>query len=116
MSIEVGGVNPLHNLTPVNAPSAAQTSANPEVTAADDDTDAVSLDTMPASPPPEVMQAISDASSAFDRLQDAGQQLHFSVDAPTRRLTVEVHDLDGNVQGTVSASQVLEVAGGASLS
>jgi hypothetical protein len=76
---------------------------------------AVTVDTFPASPPPEVMDAIAVATQAADRLAADGQALHFQVDPPTGKVTIEVHDLQGNVQSTVSPSKALDIAGGGTL-
>jgi hypothetical protein len=66
-------------------------------------------------PPLEVTQAIGAASAAYEALHATGQQLHFTVDRPTGALEVELRDLDGNALSTISASEVLRIAGGKSL-
>ena len=75
----------------------------------------VTVDTMPSSPPPEVLDAIATASDSFDRLSAANRRLHFGIDQPGGRVTVQVHDTEGNVLGTLSPSQALEVAAGGTL-
>jgi hypothetical protein len=76
---------------------------------------AVTLDTIPSSPPPEVLDAIGMAAQAPDRLAAAGQALHFRIDARTGKVTIEVHDLDGNLQATLQPSEVLDIADGGSV-
>lgn len=70
---------------------------------------------IPASPPPEVLDAIGTAADAYDRLNDGGRQLHFETDPATGRLSIQVLDLDGNVTATLPPSKVLDLADGASL-
>jgi len=73
---------------------------------------AVALDTIPASPPPEVLAAIGTASQAYDRLAASGRQLHFGIDQSSGKVVVELQDLSGNVLSTLSPSQALDIAGG----
>ncbi|HTW11263.1 MAG TPA: hypothetical protein VME01_00855 [Solirubrobacteraceae bacterium] len=70
---------------------------------------------MPPSPPPEVEEAISVASQAYEELSATGQQVHFEIDAPNRAVDVELRDLHGNPLSTISASEALRIAGGGSL-
>jgi hypothetical protein len=67
---------------------------------------------VPPTPPPEVAQAISVASHAYEELTATGQQLHFEVDDPDGTVAVEVQDLAGNQLSTISASEALRIAGG----
>jgi hypothetical protein len=75
----------------------------------------VTDDTIPASPPPEVMDAIATAMGAADRLAASGREMSFHPDPPTGKVTVAVHDLQGNLISTVSPSKVLDVADGGSV-
>ena len=77
--------------------------------------ESVTVDTMPSSPPPEVLDAIASASDSFDRLAAVDRRLHFHIEQPAGRVTVQVHDTQGNVLGTLSPSQALEVAAGGTL-
>ena len=77
--------------------------------------DTVTVDTIPASPPPEVQAAMGVAAQAYDSLQASGKGLHFKVDEATGKLTVEVHDVHGNLLFQVPASTALDVAAGGSL-
>lgn len=70
---------------------------------------------IPAVPPPEVLDAVGAAGAAYDRLRSGGRQLHFATDPVTGRLSIEVHDLDGNVLTTLPPSRVLDLAAGGSL-
>jgi predicted phage gp36 major capsid-like protein len=77
--------------------------------------DAVSVDTMPASPPPEVHEAIGVAAQSYERLQASGHELGFAIDPTTRKVVTEVRDTQGNLLWTAPASKALEVAAGAPL-
>jgi hypothetical protein len=76
---------------------------------------AVTLDTIPASPPLEVMDAIAGALHASERLAASGRELRFERDPPTGKVTIAVHDLQGNLLSTVPPSKALDVADGASV-
>jgi hypothetical protein len=101
---------------PAGAMPAART-ANPQPGAFDAVLSArqAALDAIPASPPPEVLDATGVAARAYDRLAAAGRQLHFETNAQTGHLSVQVLDSKNNVLGTVSASKLLELAAGGSL-
>jgi hypothetical protein len=74
--------------------------------------DSVTVDTMPASPPPEVLDAIDVAARAADRLAQSGRRLQFTVDPPTGKVAVQVTDHSGNVLGALTGAQALAVASG----
>lgn len=76
---------------------------------------AVSVDTFPASPPSEVHDAIAVAAQSYKQLAKQNREMQFRIDDATGKLTVEVHDLKGNLLFTVPSSKALEVAGGGSL-
>jgi hypothetical protein len=80
--------------------------------------EAVTVDvsnSIPASPPAEVLDAMGTAAQAADRLATQDRALSFSVDAATGKVTVAVHDTNGNVLFTVPGSKALDIAGGGSL-
>ena len=78
-------------------------------------TDPVIVDAIPASPPDEVYDAIGVANQAYHDLQAGGSEMRFKVNEATGKLSVEVHDVHGNLLFTVPASTVLDVASGGSL-
>jgi hypothetical protein len=84
--------------------------ARPGTAAPQPPNEAVTVDAVPAAPPPEVLEAISAAASAYDRLAAGGVQLHFHLDDHTGKVTTQVYDRYGTVLGTLSPSQVLDVA------
>jgi uncharacterized FlaG/YvyC family protein len=75
---------------------------------------AVTVDTLPASPPDSVLEEMFAASRVANNLHEQGRELHFE---PTGNghVVVQVRDLDGNVIRTIPAGKALDVAAGASL-
>lgn len=73
------------------------------------------LDITPASPPPEVHDAIAVAAQAAERLTQSGRALRFDTDG-VGRVTVQVTDASGTVLHTISGVQALAIASGAPLS
>jgi hypothetical protein len=71
---------------------------------------AVTADTIPSSPPPELRAEMLAAQRAVQDMHDRGRELHF--DMAEGRLRIEMRDLDGNVLKTIPPSTALEIAGG----
>jgi hypothetical protein len=74
-----------------------------------------SLDTVPASPPPEVLEQMASAARTHEALRAQGRELRFARDEQSGRTRIEVRDRAGNVLRTLSPAQALEVAAGAPL-
>ena len=72
---------------------------------------AVTVDTLPASPPDSVLEEMFAASKAADTLHEQGRELHFEV-VGNGRVVVHVRDLDGNVIRTIPPARALEIAAG----
>ena len=111
MSFDIGSVG----RTPAAAPAANRSRPTAAPSPAVHDADTVTVDTIPASPPDEVHDAIGVANQAYQNLKASGSELRFKVNEETGKLSVEVHDVHGNLMFTVPASTVLDVASGASL-
>jgi flagellar protein FlaG len=75
---------------------------------------AVTVDTLPASPPEHVLEEMHAASQVADTLHDQGRELHFET-VGSGRVVVQVRDLDGNVIRTIPPAAALDVAAGAPL-
>jgi flagellar protein FlaG len=75
---------------------------------------AVNVSTLPASPPPAVLEDMHVAARVAEELRAQQRELHFEVQS-NGRVAVQVRDLDGNVIRTIPAARALEVAGGAPL-
>jgi beta-lactamase class A len=109
-------INSMSSPTPIGATPRTSSSTRPAQAAGVRETgDAVTVDAIPASPPAEVLDAMTTAAQAADRLQSSGRALRFSVDPPTGRVSAQLTDLDGNPLSDVSPSTVLAVASGESL-
>lgn len=70
---------------------------------------------IPASPPPEVLDAMGTAAQSYDRLSAADRGLSFKIDDRTGKVIVAVHNNAGQVLFTVPGSKALDIASGASL-
>jgi flagellar protein FlaG len=81
----------------------------------EDGSAAVTVDTIPAGPPPEVLDAMSVAAQAYERLAAEDRHMRFMIDERTGHFEIEVHDLRGNVLFTVPPSKALDVASGGAL-
>jgi putative hemolysin len=112
MRYDIGSVG----RTPAPAPSRTARASVPAPAQAADAADTVTVDTIPASPPEEVHDAIGVANQAYHNLQAQGSELRFKVNESTGKLTIEVHDIHGNLMFTVPASTVLDVVAGQPLS
>ena len=110
MSFELSALNPNRpwHAQPAGAASPAAPSAagarpvRPEA--------AATVDTFPASPPPELRAEILAAQQAVQDMHDRGRELHFEM--AEGRLRIELRDLDGNVLRTIPGSEALEIASG----
>jgi hypothetical protein len=110
MSIDIASVG----RTPATPLSATPAAAKPAA-AVSHPADPVTVDMIPSSPPPEVHEAMGVAANAYDNLQAGGRQMRFKVNEATGRLSVEIHDIHGNLLFTVPSSKALDVAAGGSL-
>lgn len=112
MSYDIGSVG----RTPAPVPSRTARTSAPAPAQAAHAVDTVTVDTIPASPPPEIHDAIGVANQAYHNLKADGSEMRFKINESTGKLTVEVHDVHGNLLFTVPASTVLDVASGQPLS
>lgn len=105
--------------------SAASPTTSPDVTTTDEAAVTVqigsasavagtSATSMPDSPPPSVLQAISAASDAYERLAAAGQHVSFSTDPQTGELHAALESDDGSTE-SISGSEAIALAQGESL-
>jgi hypothetical protein len=70
----------------------------------------VHSDDIPASPPPEVLEAIARAHEAYERLEAAGQHVHFNLNEVSGRLVCELTDASGTPLRRLSPRAVLDLA------
>jgi hypothetical protein len=108
MSLEIG---PLSRFTPTSSPRAARPVADGfahELARADS-----ARVSMPATPPPEVLDEVGAAAQRAEQLAAADRELHFRHCEQTGRVVVDVRDLAGTVLRTIQGSEALEVMAGA---
>lgn len=96
-------------------PAAPATGTDKPQAANRKDVDAVQVDMIPSSPPPELHDEIDAAAKRVDELRAEGRELHFSFDHKTQRVQIEVRDLNGKVLRTIPPSVALSVAAGEKL-
>ena len=65
---------------------------------------------LPVSPPAEVMRDVEAAARRAEWMREQGHELHFEVDPSTRRVRVEVRNLEGEVIRVVPPSEGLALA------
>jgi hypothetical protein len=106
MSFDLSAVNPIR---PAVQPARTSAGAIRGATTAPAIPGAT-VDTLPASPPPEVRAEMLAAQRAVRELYERGRELHFEM--ADGRLRIELRDLDGNVLKTIPPSAALEIAGG----
>jgi flagellar protein FlaG len=72
--------------------------------------DAVGVDVagVPPSPPPEVMGAVAAAADHAEWLRRHDREIRFHVDDATRRVQVEVRDLNGRLIREIPPSEALD--------
>ena len=102
----ISGIDRAPRVTPEPRPRTAPTG-----TAAP----AVTVDTLPAVPPPEVLEQVAEAAEIAERLREMGRQLHFEPGGPNGRIIIEVRDLEGRVVRTVPPAESLAIATGSPL-
>ena len=66
----------------------------------------------PEWPPRRVWREVDEAALVWEDLQAQGCELHFEIDEDSGRLIIEMRELDGEVLGPVSPSEVLKIASG----
>ena len=98
------------------AAAAASSGASPAMVSAVVMSDEpVTVDTIPAVPPSEVLDAVRAASATYDTLAGAGHHVHFTTDPHTGRVVIQVLNRAGNAVGTLSPGAALHAAAGGEL-
>jgi hypothetical protein len=70
----------------------------------------ISLETIPSSPPPEVLAQIALAAQTYDGLGARGYDLHFAHDPASGRTNIEVRDASGALLRTLSPTEAIDLA------
>jgi hypothetical protein len=92
----------------------AQRNSGPRPAASAQPAAAVTVDTLPASPPDSVLEEMFAAARVAEHLYEQARELHFEP-VGDGRVMVQVRDLDGNVIRTIPPSMALDVAAGGPL-
>ena len=92
----------------------AQRASAPKAAAPAQPGAAVTVDTLPASPPDSVLEEMFAASRVAQTLHEQKRELHFQP-IGEGRVVVQVRDLDGNVIRTIPPAKALDVAAGGPL-
>ena len=74
--------------------------------------DSVTIDSLPGSPPAEALREVEAAARRYDWLRENGRELRFTVDEETRRVRIEVRDLEGRLLREIPPSQALDAISG----
>jgi len=113
--MEISSTPPPAALTaviPVAAPTRASQLRGTSPTAPTDDVGATT-DTIPASPPDEVLQAMGAAAQTYDQLAAQNKQVGFQSSADGSRVQVVVKDLSGNaISSPLPPSHVFNILDG----
>lgn len=72
--------------------------------------EAVSIETIPSAPPPDVLDEITSAAGAYATLQSQGLSVRYSYDAGSRRASAELVDAEGGLVRSLTASEALALA------
>jgi uncharacterized FlaG/YvyC family protein len=95
----------------VERSSQAQRTSSVQAPASSEPVAAVTVDTLPASPPEHLLEEMHDAARVADMLRAQQRELHFEA-VGSGRVVVQVRDLDGNVIRTIPPVGALDVAAG----
>ncbi|MGH2914272.1 MAG: hypothetical protein ACRDMX_04715 [Solirubrobacteraceae bacterium] len=69
--------------------------------------------TVPDSPPEEVLDAIAVAGDVYERLRASGRQVRFELEPDTGWLRASLRDESGRVLARLTAGDVIDLATGA---
>jgi hypothetical protein len=75
--------------------------------------EATKVNTLPSSPPDEVLEQMHEAAQVAEQLRAHDRELHFQSEGG--RVAVQLRSLDGSVVRTLSPSEALDVASGEGL-
>lgn len=76
---------------------------------------AVSVQALPSSPPPEVLEQMASAAERYDELTAQGREMRFARDEQSGRTRIELRDREGHLMKMLSPAEALDVAAGGPL-
>jgi hypothetical protein len=109
-AIQGSGAVGAAQLNPTDRPARSARAAGPQKPSAA--SPAASLDAMPSSPPPEVLEQMAHAQRTFEQLAAQGHSVQFGHDS-AGRAAVEVRDGDGRLVQSMSLAEAVDLAAGA---
>jgi FlaG protein len=74
--------------------------------------DAADISVIPETPPPDALREVDRAAERAEELWHDKRELHFAMDEDSKRVIVQVRDLDGRVIRTIPPSEALDVLSG----
>ncbi|MGH2873434.1 MAG: hypothetical protein ACRDL5_13365 [Solirubrobacteraceae bacterium] len=72
-------------------------------------------ETVPATPPVEVLDAVALAATVYERLLEDDREVRFDLDPLTGTLVISLRETSGRRLAALSASDVIDLAAGGSL-
>jgi uncharacterized FlaG/YvyC family protein len=111
--VAVPATSSVDPVAPVTAPDAVKPAAA-EVDHKHKFEDTI-FDDVPPAPTAEAREMVDRAAQRVEELHKQSRELHFSHDAASNRVVIEVRDLDGNVIKTIPPAKALDVMSGAEL-
>ena len=110
MDVQIGNLPPI-TAPPTAAPARTEPRVTPEAVFSLPREDTVDL-SVPAQPPREVLDEVDKASAIAHKLASDNRELHFEMDEKSKRVIIQVKDLDGRVIRTIPPSEALGVMSG----
>jgi hypothetical protein len=110
MDVQIGNLPPIVPTNTAPARTEARAAA-PEAGFSLPGKDSVDV-TVPATPPREVLDEVDKASQIAQKMAADNRELHFEMDKESRRVIIQVKDLDGKVIRTIPPSEALSVMSG----
>lgn len=92
--------------------SAARAALVQQTSATSESEAPVSLDTLPSTPPPEVISQIQTAGATYESLRAQGYEVHYGYDEQARKTTAQLRDASGTVVKTLSPAEAVDLAMG----
>jgi flagellar protein FlaG len=110
-TMSVDNIGHTFRVQPLVSPAAPAVPAAPVAAPVSAPVDTVEL-SLPSSPPEEVLDAVGAAADRAEELAADNRELHFEVDKESKRVIIQVRDLDGNVIRTIPPKHALDVMSG----
>ena len=119
MTLEIGRFTPYAQTATASAPVVPAAAAEPRPQAAQVAPGAVETGTIvgdvPPAPTPEARELVAKAAEVVEALHKNNRELHFTQDEDTKRVIIEVRDLEGNVIKTIPPSKAMDILSGGQL-